>query len=61
MNPRVLFLGHAGVLGGVESSLRYIARRYADSSRVQLFAGAPFASDCTRLVLRLKCCQYRTW
>jgi glycosyltransferase involved in cell wall biosynthesis len=42
VNPRVLFVDHAGVLGGAELSLLDIVRCYADSSKVLLFADGPF-------------------
>jgi glycosyltransferase involved in cell wall biosynthesis len=44
MTPRVLFLNHAGVLGGGELSLLDIAVRYANSSKVLLLADGPFRS-----------------
>lgn len=42
MNPRVLFLDHAGVLGGAELCLLDIARHYVGSGKVLLFADGPF-------------------
>ena len=40
--PRILFLDHAGVLGGAELSLLTIAQHYADSGLVVLFSDGPF-------------------
>jgi len=40
--PRVLFLDHAGVLGGAELYLLDVARQYRDTSRVILFEKGPF-------------------
>lgn len=45
MTPRILFVNHAGVLGGGELSLLDIARHYRDSSRVLLFRDGPFQSS----------------
>lgn len=42
MNPSVLFVDHAGVLGGAELSLLDIARHYHDSSEVLLFSDGAF-------------------
>src|SRR5438034_1397561 len=42
VRPRVLFLDHAGVLGGAELCLLDIAQNYSDSSKVVLFADGPF-------------------
>ena len=42
MKPRILFLNHAGVLSGAELSLLDIARYYAETSQVVLFANGPF-------------------
>ena len=39
---RVLFLNHAGILGGAELTLLDIARRYRDTSTVVLFADGAF-------------------
>ena len=46
--PRILFLDHAGVLGGAELSLLTIARHYAGSGRVILFADGPFRERLER-------------
>ncbi len=40
--PRILFLDHAGVLGGAELYLLDVARPYRDTSRVILFEAGPF-------------------
>jgi glycosyltransferase involved in cell wall biosynthesis len=48
MKPRVLFLNQAGVLSGAELSLLDIARYYAGSSRVLLFANGPFREQLER-------------
>ena len=40
--PRILFLDHAGVLGGAELSLLTIAKHYAGSGLVVLFSDGPF-------------------
>ncbi|MBI5817882.1 MAG: glycosyltransferase family 4 protein [Verrucomicrobia bacterium] len=40
--PRVLFIDHAGVLGGGQYSLLDIARHFASSCKVLLFADGPF-------------------
>jgi glycosyltransferase involved in cell wall biosynthesis len=48
VNSRVLFLDHAGVLSGAELSLLDIARHYADSSKVLLFADGPFRERLER-------------
>ncbi len=42
MNPRVLFIDHAGVLGGAELSLLDIARHVKATSRVVLLEDGPF-------------------
>lgn len=42
VNPRVLFLDHAGVLSGAELFLFDVAQSYADSGKVLLFADGPF-------------------
>ena len=46
--PRILFLDHAGVLGGAELSLLTIARHYARAGRVILFADGPFRERLER-------------
>jgi glycosyltransferase involved in cell wall biosynthesis len=48
VNPRILFLDHAGVLSGAELSLLDIARHYAGSSKVLLFADGPFRERLER-------------
>ncbi len=40
--PRILFLDHAGVLGGAELSLLDVARHFAAGSKVVLFEDGPF-------------------
>jgi glycosyltransferase involved in cell wall biosynthesis len=40
--PRILFLGHGGVLGGAELSVLPIARRFRDTATFVLFADGPF-------------------
>lgn len=40
--PKVLFIDHAGVLGGGQYSLLDIARHFAGSCKVLLFADGPF-------------------
>ena len=42
MNPRVLFVDHAGVLGGAELYLLDVARAYRSTSSVLLFEEGPF-------------------
>jgi glycosyltransferase involved in cell wall biosynthesis len=42
MTPRLLFLDHAGVLGGAELSLLDIVRAFRRQSRVVLFEDGPF-------------------
>jgi glycosyltransferase involved in cell wall biosynthesis len=42
MIPRILFVDHAGVLGGAELSLLDLARQLRDRSAVLLFADGPF-------------------
>ena len=48
MNPRVLFLDHAGVLSGAELSLLDIAGHYAGPGKVVLFADGPFRERLER-------------
>lgn len=40
--PKILFIDHAGVMGGGQYSLLDIARHFASSSKVLLFADGPF-------------------
>jgi glycosyltransferase involved in cell wall biosynthesis len=40
--PRILFLGHGGVLGGAELSVLPIARHFRDTATFVLFADGPF-------------------
>jgi glycosyltransferase involved in cell wall biosynthesis len=40
--PRILFLGHGGVLGGAELSVLPVARHFRDTSTFVLFADGPF-------------------
>jgi glycosyltransferase involved in cell wall biosynthesis len=47
VKPRVLFLSHAGVLGGAELALLDIAAEYRDTSEVLLFADGPFRTALT--------------
>lgn len=42
MTPRILFIDHAGVLGGAELYLLDIARHYRGTSSVLLFEDGPF-------------------
>ena len=42
MNPRILFLDHAAVMGGAEWSLLDVARHFAAQSVVVLFEEGPF-------------------
>jgi glycosyltransferase involved in cell wall biosynthesis len=42
MKSRVLFLDHAGVLGGAELAILDVARAYRETSTVALFADGPF-------------------
>lgn len=42
MSPRILFVDHAGVLGGGELSLLDVARHFRASSRAVLFEDGPF-------------------
>jgi len=42
LKSRVLFLDHAGVLGGAELAILDVARAYRDTSAVVLFADGPF-------------------
>lgn len=42
MRSRILFLDHAGVLGGAELAILDVARAYRETSTVALFADGPF-------------------
>jgi len=42
MKRRILFIDHAGVLGGGELSLLDIAHHFKDSGHVVLFEDGPF-------------------
>lgn len=42
MRSRVLFLDHAGVMGGAELAILDVARAYRDTSTVVLFTDGPF-------------------
>lgn len=48
MNPKVLWMDHAGVLGGAELCLLDIARCYDGPSAVLLFADGPFRGALKR-------------
>ncbi|HEY0777462.1 MAG TPA: glycosyltransferase [Gemmatirosa sp.] len=54
MTPRVLFLDHAGVLGGAELSLLDIARHHAAESTVALLADGPFRARLTQAGVRVE-------
>ena len=48
MSPRILFVDHAGVLGGAELSLLDIATHFKATSRVVLFSDGPFRERLDR-------------
>lgn len=51
--PRVLFVDHAGVLGGAELYLLDVARTYGDAATVLLFEDGPFRERLTEEGLRV--------
>lgn len=54
--PRVLFLDHAGVLGGAELYLLDVARAFRDTGRVLLFEGGPFEDRLRDAGLSVEVC-----